>query len=68
MRSYFLKLDLRSGLVIKSAGNVALTTAGIAIGGALGAKHLEASGSLIGMGLGAIVGNKLSNQLQTSIG
>ena len=53
--------------VVKSAKNVALTTAGIAIGGAIGAQHLGASGSLIGMGLGAIAGNKASNQLQTAI-
>ena len=54
--------------VVKSAGNVALTTAGIALGGAIGAKHLGATGSLIGMGLGAVTGSKASNILQTAIG
>ena len=52
---------------IKSVGNVALTTAGIAICGAIGAKHIGATGSLIGMGLGAIVGSKISNQFQGAI-
>ena len=32
---------------LKSAGNVALTTAGIAIGGAVGAQHIGATGSLM---------------------
>ncbi len=54
--------------VINSAGNVALTTAGIAIGGALGAKYLGATGSIVGMGIGAVAGSKLSNQLQTATG
>ena len=53
---------------LKSAGNVALTTAGIAIGGAIGSQHIGAIGSLIGMGLGAIAGNKMSYQLQDVIG
>ena len=54
--------------IVKSTGNVALTTAGIAIGGAIGAKHLGATGSLIGMGLGAVVGSKISNNFQAAIG
>jgi hypothetical protein len=52
--------------IIKSAGNVALTTAGIALGGTIGAQHLGATGSIVGMGLGAIMGSKMSNCLQTS--
>ena len=52
---------------LKSAANVTITTAGIAIGGAIGAKHLGATGSLIGMGLGAIAGSKISNQIQNSL-
>lgn len=54
--------------VVKSAGNVVLTVAGIALGGAIGAKHLGATGSLIGMGVGAIVGSKISNNFQAAIG
>lgn len=54
--------------VVKSAGNVALTTAGIALCGALGAKHFGATGSIVGMGIGAVAGNKLSHQLQTAMG
>lgn len=49
---------------VKSTGNVVLTTAGIAIGGAIGAKYLGATGSLVGMGLGAILANKSSKKLQ----
>ena len=52
---------------VKSAGNVALTTAGIAIGGAIGAKHLGAKGSLVGMGLGAVAASKISNTLQEAL-
>lgn len=48
---------------LKSAGNVALTTAGIAVGGAIGAQYLGATGSLIGMGIGAIAANKASTRL-----
>jgi len=66
--SLFEHVENGAKQVLKSAGNVALTTAGIAIGGALGAKYLGATGSIAGMGIGAIAGNKLSNQLQTAIG
>lgn len=53
--------------VLKSAANIAISTATIGIGGAVGAKYLGATGSLIGMGLGAIGGSKASNMLQTTI-
>lgn len=51
----------------KSAINIASCTAGIAYGGAIGAKYFGAVGSLVGMGFGAIVGNKLSEKAQQII-
>lgn len=48
----------------KSGVNVASTTAGIAYGGALGFKKFGPTGSLVGMGLGAILGNKLAKTVQ----
>lgn len=53
---------------IRAAANVAITTAGIGIGGAIGAKYFEAAGSLIGMGLGAIASTKAINKLQAVTG
>ncbi|MDD3419123.1 MAG: hypothetical protein PHE78_00825 [Candidatus Gastranaerophilales bacterium] len=51
----------------KSGINVASITAGIAYGGAMGAKHLGPIGSLIGMGAGAILGSTASNKIQEII-
>ncbi len=45
----------------KSAVNFASSIAGIGYGGAIGAKHFGPVGSLVGMGLGAIAGNKISD-------
>ena len=44
----------------KSTINLTSSLAGIGYGGAIGAKYFGATGSLVGMGLGAIAGNKLS--------
>lgn len=54
--------------VLKAAANVAISTVTIGIGGAIGAKYLGASGSLIGMGLGAVASNKFTGTLQKAIG
>lgn len=54
--------------LIKSTMNVALTTAGIGYGGALGFKKFGATGSLIGMGFGAVLGSYISKKAQNSIG
>ena len=45
----------------KSAVNFVSSVAGIGYGGALGAKYFGPLGSLIGMGAGAIAGNKVSD-------
>ena len=45
----------------KSAVNFASSVAGIGYGGALGAKYFGPVGSLVGMGVGAIAGNKISD-------
>ncbi len=51
--------------VIKSAAKSAISftssVAGIGYGGAIGAKYFGPVGSLVGMGLGAIAGNKISD-------
>ena len=52
----------------KSGINVASITAGIGYGGAIGAKKFGATGSIVGMGLGAIIGAFASNKLQDVIG
>ncbi len=44
----------------KSAINLTSSIAGIGYGGAIGAKHFGPAGSLIGMGVGAFVGNRIS--------
>jgi len=49
---------------IKSSINVASVTASIAYGGAIGAKHGKALGSLVGMGAGAVFGSLISNKAQ----
>jgi hypothetical protein len=54
--------------VVKSGINLATVTAGIAYGGAFGAKKFGAIGSLVGMGIGAVVGAAGSNKLQDLIG
>ena len=45
----------------KSAVNFASSVAGIGYGGAIGAKYFGPVGSLVGMGIGAIAGNKISD-------
>lgn len=52
---------------IKSAVNVASITAGIGYMGALGAKYAGPTGSIVGMGLGAVLGSKLSQKAQRNI-
>ena len=47
----------------KSAISFASSLAGIGYGGAIGAKYFGPAGSLIGMGLGAIAGNKVNELL-----
>lgn len=49
---------------VKSAVNVTSTAVGIGYGGAIGAKYFGAMGSLVGMGLGAVLSGKLSEKLQ----
>ena len=50
----------------KSAISFASSLAGIGYGGAIGAKCFGPAGSLIGMGLGAIAGNKVNELLESS--
>ena len=45
----------------KSAISFTSSVAGIGYGGAIGAKHFGPVGSLVGMGIGAIAGNKISD-------
>ncbi len=45
----------------KSAISFTSSVAGIGYGGAIGAKHFGPVGSLVGMGIGAIAGNKVSD-------
>lgn len=52
---------------IKSTINVASIVSGIGYMGALGAKYGGPTGSLVGMGLGAVLGSKLSQQAQKVI-
>ncbi len=51
----------------KSAINVTSILAGIGYGGALGAKKFGAMGSLVGMGVGAVLGATASNKIQDII-
>lgn len=53
--------------IIKSGINLASITAGIAYGGAFGAKKFGAIGSLVGMGAGAVLGATASNKIQSLI-
>lgn len=52
---------------LKSAINVASITAGIGYMGALGAKYGGPTGSIVGMGLGAVLGSKLSQKAKKTI-
>jgi hypothetical protein len=52
----------------KSAINVTSILAGIGYGGAFGAKKFGAVGSLVGMGVGAVIGATASNKIQDVIG
>lgn len=52
----------------KSGANVASIVAGIGYGGAIGAKHFGAVGSLVGMGAGAVAGAFVSNEVQEMVG
>lgn len=61
------KSDKKVKQIAKSAINVATITAGIGYGGAIGSKCKGPIGSLIGMGLGAIVANKASEKAQNLI-
>lgn len=65
--NFFEQIKNGAKQILKSAGNVALTTTGIGICGAIGAQYIGASGSLIGMGIGAILGSKIFNQFQDVI-
>lgn len=51
----------------KSAVTVACLFAGFGYLGAIGSKHFKIFGSLAGMGLGAILGSKLANKINTYI-
>lgn len=53
---------------LKSTTSVVAATVGIGIGGAIGAKRMGATGSLIGMGVGAILGSQASKKVQQAIG
>lgn len=53
---------------VKSGVNVAAIISGIGYGGAIGAKHFGAVGSLFGMGAGAVIGATASNSIQDMIG
>lgn len=61
------KSDEKIKQTTKSALNVASITSGIGYCGAIGSKHGGATGSLIGMGVGAILGSKLSEKTQQII-
>ena len=52
----------------KSAINVTSVLAGIGYCGAIGAKKYKAIGSLVGMGIGAVVGATASDKIQDMIG
>lgn len=61
------KSDKKIKQVEKSAINVVSITAGIGYIGAIGFKYGGSTGSLIGMGLGAVLGGKLSQKTQELI-
>lgn len=65
--NFFEHVENGAKQTVKAVANVAINTASIGILGAVGAQKAGAAGSLIGMGLGAIAGSKLSNQLQNAI-
>lgn len=66
-KTFSKRTEKGSKQIFNSACSVILSTAGIAVLGALGAQYLGATGSLIGMGLGAIISNKASNKIQEII-
>lgn len=53
--------------ILKAGINVASITAGIGYLGALGAKKFGSTGSIVGMGLGAILGSFVSQKIQNSM-
>jgi hypothetical protein len=53
--------------LVKSGINLTSVTAGIAYGGAFGAKKFGAIGSLVGMGAGAVLGATASNKIQSLV-
>lgn len=61
------KIENTASQAVKSSINVVATTAGIAYGGAIGSKYLKSLGSIVGMGVGAVAGNLVSNKLQDII-
>lgn len=63
--SFSEKIKKCARQLIKSTANIILTTVGIGIGGAIGAKYIGATGSLIGMGIGAIASNKTINKIES---
>lgn len=61
------KIDNAAEQTLKSGVNVALTAAGIGYGGAIGFKKFGATGSIVGMGFGAILGSCISKKTQNTI-
>ena len=51
----------------KSVINCGSSLAGIGYGGAIGAKYLGATGSIVGMGIGAIAGSRISELIKASL-
>ena len=62
--NFFEHVENGAKQALKSATNVALTTAGIGIGGAIGAQYLGAAGSLSGMWFGMVASKRMSNKIQ----
>ena len=49
--------------LVRSAINLTASIAGIGIFGAIGAKHFGSFGSIAGMGLGSVIGNRISAEV-----